>query len=74
MSKNEIIEMLKELTDKEREALKSAISVIYLADSSDYINGLWEVVTAIIGDKLDEEGVNIKDILNVLDPELAEEN
>lgn len=71
MKENEIFKMLQDLTDKEREALKEAITVIYLADKSDYINGLWGVVTAIIGDDIDEEGVDIKRILNFLDPELC---
>lgn len=66
-----VLEMLKTLTDKERKALEEAISVIYLNDSSDYINGLWGVVTAIIGDRVNEEGFDIKDILHVLDPELV---
>lgn len=74
LKQNEIVHMLQELSDKEREALKSAVSTIYLEDKSDYIKGLWEIVTIIIGDNLDEEGVDIKNILDVLDPALTEED
>ena len=74
MNQNEIVTMLQGLSDKERESLQSAVSAIYFADKSDYLKSLWEIVTIIIGDNLDEEGVDVKDILNILDPALLEED
>lgn len=74
MKQDEIIHMLEGLTDKERESLQSAVSAIYFEDKSDYLKSLWEIVTIIIGDSLDEKGVDIKDILHVLDPALLEED
>lgn len=73
MNQNEILKMLQGLSDKERESLQSAVSAIYFEDKSDYLKSLWEIVTIIIGENLDEEGVDIKDILHILDPALLEE-
>jgi hypothetical protein len=70
-----IMTLLKGLTEKERDALQVAVSALCdkASDSSAYVSSLWGVVIAIIGDNLDEEGVNIENILNVLDPDLMEE-
>ncbi|MFJ8531161.1 hypothetical protein [Bacillus sp. NPDC094106] len=70
MKQNEIIKMLEKLSMKERKSLESAISAIYFADKSDYLSSLWEIVTTIIGEDIDEEGVNIENILKLLDPAL----
>lgn len=40
---------LETLTKREFEAAKAVLTVLYLDDSSDYINGLWEVLRAILG-------------------------
>lgn len=37
------------LSEREFEAVKAVLTVLYLDDSSDYINGLWEVLIAILG-------------------------
>jgi transcriptional regulator with XRE-family HTH domain len=55
------------LSEREILALNEAVSVLYLNDNSDYINGLWGVVKAIIGDNVVEnEGFNIRDLSNSL--------
>ncbi|MCU5279865.1 hypothetical protein P7D15_02995 [Bacillus cereus] len=74
MKQNEIIKMLEKLTDKERDALQSAVSSIYDGDESDFLKSLWEIVTIIIGDNLDEEGLDIEDILKVIDPALVKKS
>lgn len=74
MKQNEIIKMLEKLTDKERDTLQSAVSAIYNGDESDFLKSLWEIVTIIIGDNLDEEGLDIEDILKVLDPALVKKS
>jgi transcriptional regulator with XRE-family HTH domain len=49
------------LSEREKLALNEAISVLYLNDRSDYLNGLWAVVRAIVGDSVVEnEGFDIK--------------
>jgi len=68
---DEVSKELSLLTEKERKALKEAVLVLYLADSSDYINGLWDVVRAIIGEKVEEESFSLEKVLNLLDPELG---
>lgn len=62
---------LASLTEREKEALKEALMVIYLDDNSDYLNGLWGVVKAIIGDTWDDEGFQVETILALLNPEMA---
>lgn len=55
-----INQVLTTLTDKERNALSQAISVLWLNDSSDYMNGLWDVIRAIIGsDTLDDDSFDL---------------
>lgn len=49
MSNTQLSQIKSQLTQKEADALKEAISVIWLNDRSDYINGLWDVIRAIIG-------------------------
>lgn len=63
---NPIKEVLSTLSGREKRALKEAVSVIYLNDSSDYINGLWGVIDALIGDYLDDEYSvdELKEMLN----------
>lgn len=68
----EIRTIVEELTDKERNALKEAVSVLYLNDSSDYINGLWDVVRAIVGEKVEDDDFSLEKWLNALDPEMGE--
>lgn len=65
-----LLNLLEGLSTKERLALREALVVIYLNDSSDYLNGLWGVVSAITDDIFDEE-FDIKKLLNMLDPELG---
>lgn len=61
------ITVLNELSDKEKEALKEAISVLYFNDSSDYIGGLWSVVRAILGYEItNNEGFNVEDWFNLM--------
>lgn len=55
------------LSEREKLALNNAVSVLCLKDSSDYINGLWEVVKAIIGDSVvQNEGFNIRELADLL--------
>jgi hypothetical protein len=62
--------MIGSLTEKEKEALKAAASVIYLNDRSDYINGLWDVIKAIVGDKLyEDDEFGVEKIVKILDQE-----
>jgi hypothetical protein len=67
----EALNMISDLTKKEKNALKEAVTVLYLNDRSDYINGLWDVVRAIIGEKVDDEDFNLKTLLHALDPEMG---
>ncbi len=65
MNDLQMIFSLQSLTDKEVAALEEAMSVIYLNDSSDYLNGLWGVIRAILGDHIiDNEGFSIKNWLD----------
>lgn len=52
VDENKVLEMKKSLTEKELEALNHAVSVIWLNDNSDYLNGLWDIIRTIIGDDL----------------------
>lgn len=54
------------LTEKEKLALRESLQVIYLDDKSDYINGLWDVIRAIIGDQMDEDEFNVEEWLTKL--------
>lgn len=55
------------LSVREKEALRAATSVLYLNDSTDYINGLWDVVRALVGDNVAEnEGFNLREIAVML--------
>lgn len=66
---NTLTEIIQSLTKKEQEALKAAVSVLYFEDSSDYANGLWEVVRAIIGNELvDDENFHINKVRDILCP------
>lgn len=71
MNQEKLIETLKALTEKEVEALEYAINGI-LDEESERLKSLWGVVTSIIGDIIGEDGVDIKDILKILDPETDE--
>lgn len=71
MNQEKLIETLKALTEKEVEALEYAINGI-LDEESKRLKSLWGVVTSIIGDSIGEDGVDIKDILKILDPETDE--
>lgn len=58
---------LDELTDKEKKALEEAMTVLWLDDRSDYINGLWSVIRAILGDDaVNNEGFNLRAWLDVM--------
>lgn len=71
MNQEKLIGILKALTEKEVEALEYAINGI-LVEESERLKCLWGVVTSIIGDSLGEDGIDIKNILNILDPETEE--
>lgn len=59
--------IIESLSKREKEALSEAVTVIYLNDTSDYINGLWAVVSAIVGsDIVNNEGFSIKDLSDSL--------
>ena len=65
----DIVKAVNYLTEKEKNALKEAISVIWLDDSSDYLNGLWDVVRAIVGSEiLDDDEFDIKILIDILTP------
>jgi hypothetical protein len=66
-----LVALLEKLTDKERDALASAVSALYFKE--EYEKALWAVVITMISDDLDEEGIDIKNILTILDPDLLEE-
>lgn len=53
MEKREVEEILAGLTEKEREALKEAVTVLWLNDRSDYINGLWDIIRILMGTDID---------------------
>ena len=54
-----------DLTDKEKKVLDPIVTVLYLNDSSDYINGLWEALDEILELKHDDD-VNIDKLFNEL--------
>jgi transcriptional regulator with XRE-family HTH domain len=72
LSPNQVRELfaitsLNVLSDKEKKALKEAMSVLWLKDSSDYIKGLWGVVNAIIGEEIvQNEGFRLEDWLDLM--------
>jgi hypothetical protein len=69
MDKNSLTELIESLTERERNALKEAISVIWLDDSSDYLNGLWDVVRIIVGSEIvDDEDFNLNQLIDKLTP------
>ncbi|AJD93110.1 hypothetical protein JMA_37920 (plasmid) [Jeotgalibacillus malaysiensis] len=53
MEKHELEKTLAGLTEKEREALKEAVTVLWLNDRSDYINGLWDIIRILMGTDID---------------------
>lgn len=62
--------IIESLSEREREALNHATSAIYFNDSSDYISGLWGVVSVLIGDDLtNQDGFNIGDLYDTLNQE-----
>jgi hypothetical protein len=65
-----LLTLLKKLTDKEREALTSAVSALYFKE--EYEKALWAIVITMVSDDLDEEGIDIKNILTILDPDLLD--
>ena len=66
-----LLELMKKLTDKERESLKSVVTALYFKE--EYEAALWEVVITMLSEEVTEEGVDIKDILSILDPDIMEE-
>ena len=50
-----IKEKLGELSLKEREILDKVVSPIYFGDNSDHIQGLWGVVSFVMGETVQEE-------------------
>lgn len=53
MEKHELEKTLAGLTEKEREALKEAVRVLWLNDRSDYINGLWDIIRILMATYID---------------------
>jgi hypothetical protein len=47
--------MLKDLNERERDALQVAVDAIRFDDSSDYLEGLWEIVSIFAPDVGDRE-------------------
>ena len=69
LEENQLTTVIESLTEKERNALKAAISVIWLNDRSDYLNGLWDVVRAILGSEcVDDEDIPTRTIVDVVKP------
>lgn len=64
--------ILNGLTEKEKNALKEALSPIYFSDSADYIRGLWNVVQALIGDQV--KHVTPREWLSLLEPDVFKED
>lgn len=63
----QIKELIKNSTAKEKMALKESVTVLYLSDSSDYINGLYDVVKAIVGeDMFYSDDFNVDDVYKLL--------
>ena len=55
------------LSEREINAINAILSVIHLGDSSDYINGLWDALRALIGDSIvDNEGFDVKQWVDML--------
>lgn len=68
MTEPKYIEDYTELTQKEMKALRVATTVLWLNDRSDYINGLWDVLRAILGDdRVDDEKFNLDDLQKTVD-------
>lgn len=62
--------IIESLSEREREALNHATSAIYFNDSSDYISGLWGVVSSLIGDDLtNQDSFSIEDLYDTLSRE-----
>jgi hypothetical protein len=66
-----LLELMKNLTVKERESLKSVVTALYFKE--EYEAALWEVVITMLSEEVTEEGIDIKDILSILDPNILEE-
>ncbi|WP_312887677.1 helix-turn-helix transcriptional regulator [Paenibacillus sp. 1182] len=61
------ITILTELTEKEKNALREALHVLWLADNSDYRSGLWAVIAAILGEPVAyNDGFNLRDWLDLI--------
>lgn len=73
MDKNQVEQVIDGLTPKERAALDEAISVIYFTDSADYINGLWGVVRAILGDAIDTKAFHTEKVFDYLNRDKSSE-
>lgn len=57
MQKEKVEAILAELTEKERAVLKEAVTVLWLNDSSDYINGLCDIIRVLMGEDIDIDDV-----------------
>ncbi len=75
LSKQQISELtnifvIDSLSERERSALEPAVSAIYFTDSSDYLSGLWDVVSAIVGNNIvRNEGFDIRGLYDLLNTE-----
>ncbi|MFE8701080.1 hypothetical protein ACFYKX_10785 [Cytobacillus sp. FJAT-54145] len=66
--------MVNTLTEKEKQALTEAVSVIWLNDKSDYLNGLWDVIRVLVGEDLfHHKDWDINQLYKVLKPRETEE-
>lgn len=57
MEKHEAEKVLAGLTEKEREVLKEAVSVLWFNDSSDYVNALWDIIRVLMGSDIELDDV-----------------
>lgn len=56
-----------DLSEREKKALEEAMTVLYLGDNSDYVNGLWGVIKAVLGnDLVENEGFELEEWLNLM--------
>lgn len=61
------VALINQLSEREKQAINAALAVIHLNDSSDYINGLWEVLRALLGENIVEDNsFSVKEWTNLL--------
>lgn len=60
---------VRNLSAKEKEALRIALSVLNLNDSSDYVNGLWDIVALLTGDTWEEDGLDLHELEKLAEAE-----